>query len=101
MGLDKKPLRQQKLDDDWEDTVPAEVQSAADEYVGALRKKTAATEKFNGAKTALIDVMKRTGTDKVKVTYKDGEKILELEEIERLHLRKPESAPVEDDGDKE
>lgn len=100
--MEKKPLKQQALNDDWADKVPLQVQEAADSYVAALRSKAKAAEKFAGAKTALIETMKSTKTDKVKVLYKDGEKILELEEIERLHLRKAESAqPDDDSGDDE
>lgn len=98
--MEKKPLKQKALNDDWADKVPKEVQDAADNYVAALRSKAKAAEKFAGAKTSLIETMKSTKTDKVKVVYKDGEKILELEEIERLHLRKPESTQT-DDGEEE
>lgn len=99
----KKAGTQLALDDDWSDKVPEDVQNAADEYVASLRKKSSAAEKFNGAKTALIELMKTKKVEKVKVAYKDGEKIIELEEIERLHLRKPESSPSNDDeeGDDE
>lgn len=91
--------KQKTLNEDWVDKVPPEVQEAADNYVAAMNRKASATEKFNGAKTALIEVMQSKKCNKVKVQYKDGEKILELSEIEKLKLRKPEAAPTDDDDE--
>lgn len=96
--------KQLALNEDWLDKVPAEVQSMADDYVDKLRRKSAAVEKYNAAKTTLIDKMKETKCEKVKVAYKDGEKIIELREIEKLLIRKPESAVVvgdDEEGDDE
>jgi hypothetical protein len=87
--------------DDWADKVPEAVQEAADNYMQARVKKTNAVEKFNGAETNLIDVMTETDTKKVKVIYKDGTKVIELSELVKLKLRKPEKAPSADDEDEE
>lgn len=56
--VNRTKASQLPLNQDWEDDVPQEVQNAADDYVMCLRKKCSAAEKFNGAKTALIELMK-------------------------------------------
>jgi hypothetical protein len=94
-------MARQKELADWADQVPANVQEAADKYIDTLRRKAAATEKFNAAKHELIDAMKGAKCGRVRVNYKDGTKVLELEELDHLILRKPETPPTSEDGDDE
>ena len=91
--------KQRALNDDWADKVPEAVQEAADTYMQARFKKTAAVEKFNGAESSLIALMTEQKCPKVKVIYKDGTKVIELSELVKLKLRKPEKAPSTDDDD--
>lgn len=102
MMAKKQSGQQLALNDDWTDKVPEVVQEAADTYMSARLKKTNAVEKFNGAEAALIDMMTTNKCHKVKVIYKDGTKVLELAELVKLKLRKPEKAPsVDDEKDEE
>ena len=80
--------KQQALDEDWVDKVPKTVQDAADEYVATMGRKANANAKFNGARDTLIAKMREHQIPKVRVTYKDGEKIIELSAIEKVKLRK-------------
>lgn len=91
--------KQKRLDEDWADKVPAAVQEAADNYIAALAAKGKACGKFNTAKDTLMSVMHEGKCRKVRVTYKDSEKIIELEDLEKIKLRKPEKTAGEDDGD--
>jgi ABC-type sugar transport system substrate-binding protein len=93
--------QQLALSDDWADKVPEGVQEAADTYMSARIKKTNATERFNGAETSLIDLMISQKCHKVQVIYKDGTKVLELSELVKLKLRKPEKAPSADEDDEQ
>lgn len=86
---------------DWQDQVPKAVQEAADLYSQALVAKGKAHGKFNSAKDSLIELMKSNKCLKVRVSYKDSEKIIELEELQNLKLRKPKEQPTSDDDDED
>lgn len=86
---------------DWQDRVPKEVQEAADAYAAALIGKGKANGKFNSAKEALIGLMREKKCPKVRIAYKDSEKIIELEELQNLKLRKPKEQPTADDDEDE
>lgn len=96
----KKAAAQATLGD-WQDKVPKPVQDAADTYSQALVSKGKAHGKFNSAKDSLIELMKTHKCSKVRVTYKDSEKIIELEELQSLKLRKPKEQPTADDDEEE
>ena len=82
--------KQKRLSEDWADKVPGPVQEAADGYIQALTAKGRAHGKFNTAKDLLIETMKEAKCSRVRVTYRDSEKIIELEELDKLKVRKPE-----------
>lgn len=92
--------KQKRLSDDWADKVPAPVQEAADGYIQALSAKGRAHGKFNTAREALISAMRKGKCSRVRVTYKDSEKIIQLEELDKLKVRKPEEPEGQDERTK-
>ena len=98
----KKKAGQQKTLPGMQEEVPAEVQQAADDYAGSLAGKAKAMGKFNTARDNLIAAMESNNVPKVRVTYKQSEKIIELQNLKKLKLRKPAPPPtVGDDGEDE
>lgn len=101
----KKKAGQQQTLAGIEEEVPEEVQSAANDYAGALAGKAKAMGKFNTTRDNLIAAMEEHECPKVRVTYKQSEKIVELQSLKKLKLRKPAQAPTvgddEDEGDDE
>ena len=74
-----------------EEEVPEEVQDAVDVYDKALVAKSKASGKFNTAKQNAIDMMREHGVTRVRI--RNGSKIMELTNTEKLILRKPEEQP--------
>lgn len=96
-----KAAEQLPLDSDWQDKVPKPVQSAADEYTAALVAKAKLHGKFNTTKDNLIALMEEHHCPKVRVQYKDSEKVIELQDLKKLKLRKPQAATRDEDEDDE
>ncbi len=71
---------------DWLEKVPAEVQEAADEYVGFKREKQKAHESMNAARDRCIKKMKEHGVPKVRID--DGEKYLVCVDEAKLKTEK-------------
>ena len=94
-------MKQLALHDDWKEKIPEVVQSLADDYVSALTKKKNAGDKFTSTRDELCESMREHGVSKVCVQYKSGEKIIEIDAVDKLKLRKIKKAEmngeVEDD----
>ena len=86
--------KQLVLHEDWKEKIPDVVQSLADDYVSALTKKKNAGDKFTSTRDELCESMREHGISKVCVQYKSGEKIIEIDAVDKLKLRKIKKAEM-------
>lgn len=72
---------------DWLDEIPEEVAKAAEKFDAAHTKAQKAKGDLNSAKDALIETMIETGCKRCPI--RNGEKFLELQEVEKVKYAKP------------
>lgn len=90
-----KPVAKQKTlkdrDGEIADTIPEEVQTAADDYTKLMRAANKAKERANGAKEACLDAMDRCKVKRVRID--DGAKWLVRDEKRTLKTEKIKPNP--------
>ena len=80
--------KQLALHEDWEEKIPEEVQEKADEFVSAMAKKSSATDKCALTREELISQMREHGVEKVRVNCRGIAKIIEINAVDKVKLRK-------------
>lgn len=75
------------------DKIPAKVKRAATQYKTASEEKSAALAKFNGAKEALIDLMKVNNCPRVVIELAGVRKVIRLDEKDIIKIEAAAEAP--------
>lgn len=102
----RKKARQRQLETEEGpigDTIPVEVQDAADNYATALKSKNKAAAKLTAVKEDLLSVMESHDISSVKVQTDKGEKVIDRLNEPKLKMRKPKEgysvAETDEDDD--
>jgi hypothetical protein len=82
---------------DWQDSVPEEVQTAADEFDKAHTAKGKAAGKLNTAKDNLVATMRANGVESVRI--RNGEKRLVIGSTDKINYKKPAAKPEDSDDE--
>jgi hypothetical protein len=85
--------RQKRMEGTY-DPIPEKVQAAVDAYLKPKRSIAALREKMNGAAEALVEEMQAAGLTEVLID--DDEKILKLEEVEKIRIESRKKKPDEE-----